>query len=52
MTPGNHRRLLQLYQAALNLGMSETDAKFYSQSALDRETASGDWCVVPRSLRR
>lgn len=46
---GSQRRLIQLYEAALNLGMGDSDAKFYAQQALERETANGEWRVVPRS---
>lgn len=34
-----YRRFLALYEAALNLGMTEGDALFYASEALARETA-------------
>jgi hypothetical protein len=49
MSPGNKRRYAQLYDAALNLGMSKQDAQFYATQALAKELAHGDWKVVPIS---
>lgn len=49
MKPGNRRRLEQLYEAALNLGMSAHDAQFYATEALNKELEGGEWQVVPQS---
>lgn len=49
MTPGNRRRFLQLYEAALNLGMSKNEANHYANDALKRELEHGDWQVVAKS---
>lgn len=49
MKPGSLRRFRQLYEAALNLGMSESDANHYANDALKRELEHGDWQVVPQS---
>lgn len=47
--PGNRRRFDQLYNAALNLGMSESDARFYADKALTEELRTGEWRVTPQS---
>jgi len=49
LTPGNSRRLRQLTEAALNLGMSQSDARHYAAKALEREMETGDWRITPRS---
>lgn len=49
LTPGNRRRLKQLREAALNLGMSESHANHYAIETLNRELEIGDWMVVPKS---
>lgn len=42
------RRLRQLREAAINLGMSQAAAAYYAAKALEREEETGDWRVVPR----
>lgn len=49
MRPGNRRRLEQLREAALNLGMRDEDARHYAEKAMIREMQSGDWNIVPQS---
>lgn len=49
MTPGNARRWRQLYEAGLNLGESESNARFYATKALEQELKSGNWKVLPES---
>lgn len=48
LTPGNQRRFRQLYEAALNLDMSKSDAQHYATEALNKELEAGDWQVVPQ----
>jgi len=48
LTPGNKRRHGQLYEAALNLGMSKDDAQVYADKALTRELETGVWHVSPQ----
>lgn len=48
-TPGQARRWRQLYEAGLNLGETETNARYYADKALERELESGDWRVAPAS---
>lgn len=45
----NQRRFQQLLDAALNLGMKCSDAKFYAQQALAREASVGEYRTVPQS---
>lgn len=49
MKPGNRRRFEQLYEAALNLGMTANHAKFYATEALNKELEIGEWQVAPQS---
>lgn len=49
MMGANQRRLRQLFEAALNLGMRRSDAEFYARQALARELEDGEWRIVPRS---
>lgn len=49
LLPGNRRRLHQLTEAGLNLGMSKSDARHYAAEALKREMEIGDWRIVPQS---
>lgn len=39
---GQDRRLRQLFEAALNLGMSRKDAEFYAKQALAKETQANE----------
>ncbi len=48
-SPGNIRRFRQLYEAALNLGMSESDARYYASDTLNKELSTGEWRVSPQS---
>lgn len=48
LTPGNKRRYRKLYDAALNLGMSASDAQHYATEALTKEMETGDWQIVPQ----
>lgn len=48
LTPGNNRRLSQLKEAALNLGMSEDHARHYAAEALAQEMKVGDWRITPQ----
>lgn len=47
--PADRRRLVQLYNAALDLGMSKTDAEFYAREALTKEKMTGEWSTRPHS---
>ncbi len=49
MRTADQCRLEQLYDAALDLGMSKTDAEFYARDALAREKRYGEWRRVPQS---
>lgn len=49
MMPGNKRRLLQLIDVALNLGMSDEGAKHYAAETLLQELKSGNWHIKPQS---
>jgi len=48
LLPGNGRRLRQLTEAALNLGMREDHARHYAAEALKREMEIGDWRITPQ----
>lgn len=47
LLPGNRRRLHQLIEAGLNLGMREYDARHYAAEALKREIEIGNWRITP-----
>lgn len=49
LLPGERRRLRQLTEAALNLGMNDKDARYYAAEALRREMQVGTWRIAPQS---
>jgi hypothetical protein len=49
MKSARNRRMYQLREAALNLGMSEQDASFYAARVCEQEEENGEWRVTPRS---
>jgi len=49
LSPGNMKRWRQLCNAALNLGMRNSDAVFYANRVLCDEMERGDWSITPNA---